>query len=145
MKQELKHILAYLPHGVQYTDLRLPVKSRKAQTLTMDAIIEFKRNGFDMGWIGLHLHPLSDITEQIEHDGEMFVPIDVLDGEGSGFQGGDKLRNGEQEIYKIEYASVEKLIEWHFNIFGLDAFPIKGEEDEAFEDHIQEMMNDEPD
>lgn len=70
------------------------------------------------------LRPLSYLTEEIEHNGERFVPVDVL-----GW-------NSYENIIKkgicdsVGYQYMIKLLEWHFDVFGLThrglAIPIDG-------------------
>ena len=75
------------------------------------------------------LHPLSDLTKPIEHNGEKFVPIDNI--EGLFIEGTEDLIN--QSIEAIEYfiennffsrmeylpfILIQKLIEWKFDLFG---------------------------
>ena len=81
----------------------------------------------------LILRPLSDLTKEIEHNGVKFVPIEMLkEIRESKHKTMSKqvlffilarLSNPDLPIdYKIKschYWIVEKLIEWHFDIFGL--------------------------
>lgn len=72
------------------------------------------------------LHPLTDLTKEVEHKGERFVPIEKLqemnDGENiyiqDDFVGID---NGYACAYYLNDALkfVSVLIEWHFDIAGL--------------------------
>lgn len=72
------------------------------------------------------LRPLSDLTEEIEVNGEKFVPIYWLE---------DKyytmpilqdinrfnrlLEEDENWIYQISFILITHLFEWHFDVFGL--------------------------
>lgn len=80
-------------------------------------------------WLPI-LHPLSDLTKEIEHNGERFVPIERIRkdiGNVSMYQytNGDFEFNIESEYHSQEidlwdgFRIAEKLLEWHFDIFGL--------------------------
>lgn len=57
------------------------------------------------------LHPLSDLTKEIEHNGEKFVPEEnLLDSEMI-------LRNVDYRM--LRFGDIERLISWHFDIVGL--------------------------
>ncbi len=63
------------------------------------------------------LRPLSDLTTEIEHNGEKFVPFDKLDQHHnfSVMHFSDIITDPTRYPYTI----VEKLFEWHFDVFGL--------------------------
>lgn len=72
------------------------------------------------------LHPLTDLTKQIEHKGKKFVPIEKLqemnDGENIYIQ--DDFVGIDNEYARAYYLNdalkfVSVLIEWHFDIAGL--------------------------
>ena len=60
------------------------------------------------------LRPLSDLTKEIEHKGETFIPVEKL-GWGSYFS----KSNVEMAIDNLSLHEALKLIEWHFDIAGL--------------------------
>lgn len=70
---------------------------------------------------GLCLRPLSDLTKEIEHNGEKFVPMEFL--HNSGITGGRELAQmlfeADYAIWDIKYATLQKLIEWKFDIADL--------------------------
>lgn len=88
------------------------------------------------------LRPLSSLTDEIEHNGERFVPIDKLELEGYviGYNG-FSITIGQEEGYSFGYAIdvynqiIQKLHEWHFdtaNLLGRYlALPIEGKEVEG--------------
>lgn len=113
MKLELKHIAPYLPYGVQIevTDFCIELGSyeRKEETYitTLDACILHYFNT-DMRLI---LRPLSDLTKEIEHNGEKFVPSKLLNFDFSDLS--------QFDYEYIPYNLATFLLEYHFDIFGL--------------------------
>lgn len=76
---------------------------------------------------GLCLRPLSDLTKEIEHKGEKFVPIKKLEEDFGDFYFGTNsfglaIKRKHSDIY-ISIADTSKinsrLIEWHFDIADL--------------------------
>ncbi len=85
------------------------------------------------------LRPLSDLTKEIEHNGRSFVPMDTVGHIPNNFckcdfvtdwcdKGGDfneyvkEFVNGVFGNHHLDYLPfgfVQKLIEWHFDVFGL--------------------------
>lgn len=74
------------------------------------------------------LHPLSDLTKPIKHKGEEFIPIAIFledivrewnmcninyPNDAKGLYG-DIIKN----ITSCEFWIIQKLIEWHFDLFG---------------------------
>jgi hypothetical protein len=53
-------------------------------------------------------HPLSGLTKEIEHNGERFVPIEITG-----------IIDWEYGYEKLPYWLIQKLFEWHFDVFGL--------------------------
>jgi hypothetical protein len=59
------------------------------------------------------LHPLSDLTKEIEHKGEKFVPkLKLL------YLGYRELTYNFQ-LYVLEFGLIQHLVKWHFDIAGL--------------------------
>jgi len=76
------------------------------------------------------LHPLSDLTKEIEHNGEKFIPIEEMcqytgmsyryDIDKKTFMQKDLYNHyTEISILKMPFIFIKKLIEWHFDIAGL--------------------------
>ena len=66
MKLELKHLAGYLPYGLKYKDIPKGFDGiRELDIKTFDWCLE---NGKPI------LRPLSDLTKEIEVNGEKFVP-----------------------------------------------------------------------
>ena len=135
-KLELKHLAPYLPYGLK---VKVITKSGHLDNVALDLIGAairkeehygdiWKANVEDFGitaWYPLGdvkpiLRPLSDLTKEIEHNGERFVPIQRL--------GYDKvtpspitrlLDDLKNRPKLLPYWLFEKLFEWHFDVFGL--------------------------
>jgi len=69
------------------------------------------------------LRPLSDLTKEIEINGEKFVPIDWLEEKYYTLdlhkQCLQLINDTGEWIYQCDYMLVEHLFEWHFDVFGL--------------------------
>ena len=102
MRLELKHLAPYLPY-----DIGCVIPLGYHRTLDVNILqIMIKENFFKCY---LKLRPLSDLTKEIEHNGESFVPIDYL----------EDMIDFSCGYERIEYWKVQQLIEWHFDVFGL--------------------------
>ena len=122
MELELRHLTAYLPYKLQ-------IKLGDGRKMEVIAVRDW------IGWcvtykgdygetnIGIKavkpiLRPLSDITKEIEHNGERFIPVRKITTEPD-----DNLypENISYEVVKqiMGYEKTQKLLEWHFDIFGL--------------------------
>lgn len=133
MKLKVKDVTPYLQYKVwlTYKDCLEGVK-RKAQltgVTTKEIETTYKRKikgckGDLIGWTGhnnvsdlevkLLLRPLSDLTKEIEHNGEKFVPCEffVISVE-------NMLKKSDVDLDCIPYNVIKKLLEWNFDIFGL--------------------------
>lgn len=74
------------------------------------------------------LRPLSSLTEEIEHNGERFVPIERLRSYGFVF---NEYYEGDFSDWSMwSYEVATHLFEWHLDVFGLIdrglALPIEG-------------------
>lgn len=137
-KLTLGHLSAYLPYG-----LRMIFEGKEGREITLSSITNQGKYGVVISggtgpmWLNSCgfkpiLRPLSDLTKEIEHNGEKFVPTVEL----------GKIRVGigiyrpiasdrpielniETEDYSQSidlhegYLVMQKLIEWHFDVFGL--------------------------
>ena len=138
MKLEIKHLSAYLPYGLK---VKWGADTANLVGLVRDAVIlngEFwmssQKTSIDN--IKPILRPLSDLTKEIEVNGEKFVPSKEFEklylndckwgnnsiGFGiigkSGFMTNLCFMNNEI-IGECPLAIYELLIKWHFDIFGL--------------------------
>lgn len=136
-KLELKHLAPYLPYGLKviYRDL-FSNRKRKALLTGLSKeeiettylrkikgcsgdIISFKgNNNLQDLELKLILRPLSDLTKEIEHNGEKFVPLDY-----NAFKTDRNhlidFQNKYAHYKSVKYGIIERLLEWHFDIFRL--------------------------
>lgn len=116
-KLELKHIAPYLPY-----DLRI-----KGGTMTYTLTGSYLDEWFNWGFMTEHqpiLRPLSDLTKEIEHNGEIICPCEIL---FTDYSQNDGATCGDQAELLIDlnldmilsYFEWQKLFEWHFDVFGL--------------------------
>ncbi len=151
MKLELKHLAPYLPYGLKCKTKVHDGGNGKNLVLVLSGLIrEYARFYHKGDWCNQDfddfkpiLRPLSDLTKEIEVNGEKFVPILRMIKECH-FTGDYKLiffelldsrttrRNyrvgyNDMKIYwdvliyveGMRYDYIQKLIEWHFDVFGL--------------------------
>ena len=112
-KLELKHLAGYLPYGL-VTNYGKLIGIRNWVGWCGTFKTDFGENNIPISVIKPILRPLSDLTKEIEVNGEKFVPqkkLTHLDLEW--------LINSNDLILKTNYEDVLKLLEWHFDIHGL--------------------------
>ena len=128
IKLELKHLSAYLPYGIMalVTDQRFNNGFAFLDKITgvYEDLVTFNDSPdwyFDSDEndteIKLALRPLSDLNKEIEHNGEKFVPqkrIHQLD-----FEWLITSEKPYELVQKSDYEHFIKLLEWHFDVFGL--------------------------
>jgi len=127
MKLELKHLAPYLPYklkmkGNQGGDVFHLLGLRNNETCLFFEL-SYWEDIFDFKPM---LRPLSDLTKEIEIDGEKFVPIDELELEqcelGVNSLGVILFQKSDHEfIYASDIYNqvLQRLFEWHFDVFGL--------------------------
>lgn len=124
MKLELKHVAPYLPYALKWQHMTID------KVLRMDGLEEVRelRIRLSDGLYSYHkdflkplLRPLSDITKEIEVNGEKFVPMvklyEIYPRQTKSLIGFS--RDVINSPLEIEYRIVQKLAEWHFDVFGL--------------------------
>lgn len=133
MKLELKYITPYLPYGLTYQTY-LPImgeNGKKIPTINIlhpDDVEPLLDTGklFDAE-ATIILRPLSDLTKEIEHKGQkggdLFIPVHILMCPTFKFCA-DKEEllfnlQSPESIERCPYNVVQKLLEWHFNVFDL--------------------------
>lgn len=107
---ELKHLSPYLPYKLR---IRYVLGKGSTWTLTQFNIEQFSDVDKPI------LRPLSDLTKEIEHNGEKFVPIDNFIYKTSVEYFAEFPEQKHNLIHGLKYADVQLLLEWHFDIFGL--------------------------
>lgn len=132
MELEVKHLAPYLPYGlklqyvvrgvVQSTGIMRSISHNDFETHPTRVNINYQ--GEEHIWMFRPiLRPLSDLTKEIEHNGEKFVPI-----EKCGYCSLEDCTNESGEIEEITSSHIlgfmpfnyfDKLLEWHFDVFGL--------------------------
>lgn len=125
MKLELKHLAAYLPYKLKCQF----VHSGKIGTISNIYTIGEGYNNDDIKISidfsdGEHiwmfkpiLRPLSDLTKEIEVNGENFVPN--YNSDFKYFTPYELSYFIESIPHGLNYNQMQKLLEWHFDIFGL--------------------------
>lgn len=121
MKLEFKHFVPYLPYGLKLIDNGNIVE---LSILNLQIIFDYPLIRTDH--VKPIFHPLSDLTKEIEHNGEKFVPFEKCGGILNGNDGEPKhithLFNcslGKVEPRFLQHWIYENLISWHFDVFGL--------------------------
>jgi hypothetical protein len=119
MKLELKHLAPYLPHDIEVLD----ALNQKVKIIGLKNETYFIENGNTYAYGDIQdckpiLRPLSELTKEIEVNGEKFVPIlYLIEVHGNSLDYSYLLST--KNVIEYSYAIVEKLLEWHFDIFGL--------------------------
>lgn len=132
---KLEHLTPYLPYGLRalfgHDGVRIMTVCTRSH---VGRNLECGSGNFIYTYNRVKpiLRPLSDLTKEIEHDGEKFVPNVKLKHIRIGIDIYKPLNldrpleiNIETENYSQQidlydgYLVVQKLIEWHFDVFGL--------------------------
>lgn len=129
MKLELKHLAPYLPYGLkfQYTDGLIFTMNSIPELFGEHHIGGENKSAYTLYTIKPILHPLSDLTKEIEHNGERFVPMKKLLREvGLNYPiecyNQDEswiLYDGYRALGEFPHRKVQLLFEWHFDVFNL--------------------------
>lgn len=114
MKLELKHLAGYLPYGLK---IETPYGIEILEALGEDWIFTEEKKAYNFTAKPI-LRPLSDLTKEIEINGEKFVPYDKLNYKPTIKHVSDYPFNC-FDLQFIAHYSFQLLIEWHFDVFGL--------------------------
>lgn len=126
MNIEIKHLAPYYPYKLMMRFIDSDgfggfpdVELKNLNPKTISDSVAFKPL----------LRPLSDLTEEIEHNGEKFIPATVLWSYNprpnihvdiDDFANNEWIeRLDDSDLRTMDYLSVAKLFEWHFDVFGL--------------------------
>lgn len=138
-KITLKEWSAYLPHKLTIHNEHLyPDHVSTLDGIWGDSAIHSEdKNGYfkeKLGSIKPILRPLSDLTREITHDGETFVPVEWFEigddeNECPEYTSGNITliedlckvaeHNNTHDLQFMPYGVIQKLVEWHFDVFGL--------------------------
>jgi len=130
MDLKLKHLAHYLPYalkahcsGLRNDDFSDPVVPKVVEivgvNLWMTEIQEYCRTITEEYYfedVFPILRPLSDLTKEIEVNGEKFVPETYLSWATLELL---KLHDHVTRLEAAPYFDILKLLEWHFDVFGL--------------------------
>lgn len=134
-KLELKHLAPYLPYKLQWCfegeDFSHEVIGFELNTVhLLSPYNDYGRCTIDEG--NPILRPLSDLTKEIsDNKGRKFIPAKLLwsvsENDEDNFDTYGSLpsywtvniRMLKSDYRNIDYGDIEKLLEWHFDIFGL--------------------------
>ena len=116
MKLELKHLAPYLPFCLKgnyevsevVPSAKFELRNKELRTDNVDFFLNYAKP---------ILRPLSDLTKEIEVNGKKFVPHIKLGGR-TNLKDYD-IEYLSKNIDNMSYGLVSKLIEWHFDVFGL--------------------------
>ena len=123
MKLELKHIAPYLPYGLEFEINIFDQAMKKGIMVGANSKeIEFSEirktitESFTYDLCIPLLRTLSDLTKEIEHNGEKFVPIErIKESQRHLF-----FRNDiDAPLDGLQFSEIQKLFSWHFDVFGL--------------------------
>ena len=125
MKLELKHLAPYLPYGLEVA-FNLDQDGYEygiIDGLNKDLdIVEVNACDPYVSDIKPLLRPLSDLTKEIEHNGEKFVPIEYFEENYYTLdlhQQCNRVIKDPRWMYQCRYMFVDYLFKWHFDVFGL--------------------------
>jgi hypothetical protein len=114
-----EHVAAYIGKGLT-CKLRGSRKKYSLNGIRWGKAVLIGRDGITvykpLPDVILCLRPLSQLTEVIEHNGEMFVPMEVLNRE---FPKECKHYGNTKDPNSIPYCIMKRLLSWHFDIFQL--------------------------
>ena len=136
----IKELAPYVEHDIK----GLLTPQKEIVTLTGIFVDKFGLHEVQINYNGCYalsrfkplLRPLSSLTDEIEHNGERFVPmVEIKNSEYySHYELEDFVRNSFSygSLNSLSYQLITKLHEWHFDVFGLIdrgiALPIDGKE-----------------
>ena len=113
MKRKLEDVIHYyLPYGIQIKE----TFNEKNEWI----LGKFNYYLFSVGSDIPILRPLSDLTKEIEVDGERFVPLKKFYREARLLLEKEiRITPGEIISEYLSFEIIEKLLSWHFDLFGL--------------------------
>lgn len=135
MELTIEHLAAYLPYGLSvcFIDKGVIYRKDKLKSLVINDKNVCANLINNINGIKPILRSLSDLTKEIEHNGEKFVPIErlkeIFNCNIEDFDIDEKLNLNifnRFEYFNIGFTDIlemiEKLYSWHFDVFGLIEF-----------------------
>ena len=114
MKLELKHLAPYFPYGFKAYDKSAITGKGYEREIKASNIMVFIDNDINAKPI---LRPLSDLIKEIECNGNKFTPNNHP--RFKIFINEDMDWFIDNCPFFVDYGQVQKLFEWHFDVFGL--------------------------
>lgn len=133
MKLELKHLAPYLPYDLKVfheghiaiiASMYLPADNYEKDLwiVSMEDLRDRELScSVNYKEIKPILRPLLDLTKEVEVNGEKFIPYNIF----IHWYGFEVLEGWRRNNYKnlnvneLSFAIINKLLEWHFDVFGL--------------------------
>lgn len=130
---KLEHLAPYLPYNIRM------IFEKSGREIYLSGL-SINENGnmilidYSVGEQFLYKHwnfkpvlrPLSDLTKEIEHNGDKFAPwFEIMERAPFNCMGGDDIVEWitETSTHRLNYNEaqiiISSLIEWHFDVFGL--------------------------
>jgi len=114
---QLKHLASYLPYELKgyYLDSEVLGTVVKLETYRVSGRTVYGNKvpiGDRISYFKPILRPLSDLTKEIEHNGERFIPNDRV-------CYWENKELAKTNILDMPYKWILRLFEWHFDIFDL--------------------------
>lgn len=110
-KLELKYLAPYLPYELRLTACSQPMNGRMCELLAKHTYSTIKPI----------LRPLSDLSKEIDlkHHDSQIIPIDYISTSIKDAQSIMRRVANNQSLDSLEYWKIERLLELHFDVFGL--------------------------
>lgn len=121
MKLELKHLVGYLPYGLKVLDEKAEPNENvfTLESISIHSTVSDNDGNIDILFTEIKpiLRPLSDLTKEIEVNGEKFVPAGKMITHG--FHNSFWYELDEFDYKYLYSMDLDKLLAWHFDIYGL--------------------------
>ena len=114
MELELKHLAPYLGFDLVLSRAEWLTPMIMVGLNTDDVI--HNHGASPIRYMTPHLRPLSQLTEEITHNGDTFVPIEYLDMYAEDLR--VMIKHDVMQA-NMRWHDAQKLVEWHFDVFNL--------------------------
>lgn len=120
MKIELKHLAPYLPYELQLygaSDIWV-MRSLGVEEICIANGLHTQTLSFDdcLTDYSPMLRPMSSLTKEVEVNGKKFIPIEEIKESQHHLFFREDIEN---PLEGVQYLEIQKLFEWHFDVFGL--------------------------